>query len=136
VRDGLWSRIGLYPLKRRVFGRKVGILGLSRIGFEVGKRLAGFGMDFAYCDISAKNYATNWRFIADPVALAEQVGFLFVTLAALDVFGGERLDDRQHFTRERQAMHFSGFHSFCRADPQMCIGVDLFPLHPQNFPGA
>ncbi len=82
VRDGSWSRIGLYPLKRRVFGRNVGILGLGRIGFEVSKRLAGFGMDIAYSDISAKNYVTNWHFIADPVALAEQVDFLFVTLAA------------------------------------------------------
>ena len=57
VRDGSWSRQGLYPLKRRVFGRKAGILGLGRIGFEVGKRLSGFGMDIAYSDIAAKDYA-------------------------------------------------------------------------------
>lgn len=82
VRDGSWARDGLYPLKRRVFGRKAGILGLGRIGFEVGKRLAGFGMDIAYSDIAAKDYAPAWTFIADPVALAKHADFLFVTLAA------------------------------------------------------
>lgn len=82
VRDGSWAREGLYPLKHRVFGRKAGILGLGRIGFEVGKRLAGFDMDIAYSDIAAKDYAPDWRFVADPDELAQQVDFLFVTLAA------------------------------------------------------
>lgn len=82
VRDGSWARDGLYPLQRRVFGRKAGILGLGRIGFEVGKRLAGFGMDIAYSDIAAKEYAQDWHFIADPVELAHHADFLFVTLAA------------------------------------------------------
>lgn len=82
VRDGSWEKHGLYPLKRRVFGRNVGILGLGRIGFEVGKRLAGFDMNIAYSDVSAKDYAPDWTFIQDPVALAEHSDFLFVTLAA------------------------------------------------------
>lgn len=82
VRDGSWARDGLYPLKRRVFGRKAGILGLGRIGFEVGKRLAGFDMDIAYSDVAAKDYAPDWTFLSDPVALAAHSDFLFVTLAA------------------------------------------------------
>lgn len=82
VRDGAWARDGLYPLKRRVFGRKAGILGLGRIGFEVGKRLAGFDMDIAYSDVAAKDYAPDWTFMPDPVALAAHSDFLFVTLAA------------------------------------------------------
>lgn len=82
VRDGSWAKQGLYPLKRRVFGRKAGILGLGRIGFEVGKRLAGFGMDIAYSDITSKDYAPDWTYLSDPVALAEHADFLFVTLAA------------------------------------------------------
>ena len=84
VRDGSWAQKGLYPLKRRVFGRRAAILGLGRIGFEVGKRLAGFDMDISYSDISAKDYAPDWRFEADPVALARDADFLFVTLAASD----------------------------------------------------
>lgn len=82
VRDGSWAAKGLYPLQRRVWGRRAGVLGLGRIGFEVAKRLAGFDMDIAYSDVSAKDYAPDWQFIADPVALAERSDFLFVTLAA------------------------------------------------------
>ena len=82
VRDGSWAAKGLYPLKRRVFGKRAGILGLGRIGYEVGKRLAGFDMEIAYSDVSAKDYAPDWSFIADPVELARHADFLFVTLAA------------------------------------------------------
>lgn len=82
VRDGSWASNGLYPLKSRVWGKRVGVLGLGRIGYEVAKRLAGFDMEIAYSDVSAKDYASDWSFIADPVALAERSDFLFVTLAA------------------------------------------------------
>ena len=84
VRDGSWAKDGLYPLKRRVFGRKAGVLGLGRIGYEVAKRLVGFDMDIAYSDIEAKDYAPDWGFIADPLELAAHSDFLFVTLAASD----------------------------------------------------
>ncbi|CDN50931.1 2-hydroxyacid dehydrogenase [Neorhizobium galegae] len=82
VRDGSWETQGLYPLKRRVWGRKAGVLGLGRIGFEVAKRLKGFDMDIAYSDVSAKPYAEDMTFISDPVELARRSDFLFVTLAA------------------------------------------------------
>jgi lactate dehydrogenase-like 2-hydroxyacid dehydrogenase len=83
VRDGSWASRGLYPLKNRVWGKRAGILGLGRIGFEVAKRLQGFDMEIVYSDVSAKDFAApDWRFLADPVALAEQADFLFVTLAA------------------------------------------------------
>ncbi|MDE3122829.1 MAG: 2-hydroxyacid dehydrogenase [Paracoccaceae bacterium] len=82
VRDGSWASKGLYPLKRRVWGRRVGVLGLGRIGYEVARRLAGFDMDIAYSDVAPKDYAADWTFVADPVALAERSDFLFVTLAA------------------------------------------------------
>ncbi|WP_018238420.1 2-hydroxyacid dehydrogenase [Ensifer sp. BR816] len=82
VKDGSWATQGLYPLKRRVWGRRAGVLGLGRIGYEVAKRLKGFDMEIAYSDVSAKPYASDWEFIADPVALAARSDFLFVTLAA------------------------------------------------------
>ncbi|AYD03817.1 2-hydroxyacid dehydrogenase [Neorhizobium sp. NCHU2750] len=82
VRSGDWAKKGLYPLKSRVHGKRAGVLGLGRIGFEVAKRLAGFDMDIAYSDVSAKDYAPDWAFVADPVDLAARSDFLFVTLAA------------------------------------------------------
>ncbi|TGV25658.1 2-hydroxyacid dehydrogenase [Mesorhizobium sp. M4B.F.Ca.ET.143.01.1.1] len=82
VRDGSWAAKGLYPLKRRVWGRRAGVLGLGRIGYEVAKRLAGFGMEIAYSDVAPKDFAADWEFLADPVALARRSDFLFVTLAA------------------------------------------------------
>ncbi len=82
VKDGSWAKKGLYPLKRRVWGRRAGVLGLGRIGYEVAKRLTGFDMDIAYSDMAPKPYAAEWQFVADPVALAERSDFLFITLAA------------------------------------------------------
>lgn len=85
VKDGSWAAKGLYPLKRRVWGQRAGVLGLGRIGFEVAKRLKGFDMDIAYSDVSEKPYADGMTYIADPVALAERSDVLFVTLAASTV---------------------------------------------------
>ncbi|TIX87125.1 2-hydroxyacid dehydrogenase [Rhizobium sp. P44RR-XXIV] len=82
VRDGSWAEKGLYPLKRRVWGRRAGVLGLGRIGFEVAKRLKGFDMQIAYSDVEAKSFASDMTFVADPIELAKQSDFLFVTLAA------------------------------------------------------
>jgi len=82
VRDGSWAEKGLYPLKRRVFGRKAGILGLGRIGYEVGKRLAGFEMDIAYSDLAPRDDVPGWTYLASAKDLANHADFLFVTLAA------------------------------------------------------
>ncbi|MCR6497415.1 2-hydroxyacid dehydrogenase [Shinella sp. CPCC 101442] len=82
VRSGDWAGKGLYPLKSQAHGKRAGILGLGRIGFEVAKRLAGFDMDIAYSSRTPKDIAGNWTYIADPVALAERSDFLFVTLSA------------------------------------------------------
>ena len=82
ARDGSWQQKGLYPLQSRVWGKTAGVLGLGRIGFEVAKRLAGFDLQISYTDVAAKEYAPDWTFVSDPVELARQSDFLFVTLAA------------------------------------------------------
>ncbi|MFT7370521.1 MAG: lactate dehydrogenase-like 2-hydroxyacid dehydrogenase [Octadecabacter sp.] len=96
VRDGSWGTKGLYPLQSRVWGKRVGILGLGQIGFEVAKRLAGFDLNIAYSDVGAKSYAPDWTFIQDPIALAKHADFLFVTLSSSNdtrhIVGVEVLD--------------------------------------------
>jgi len=82
VRNGSWADKGLYPLRSRVWGKRAGILGLGRIGFEVARRLQGFDLDIAYCSPAPKETPASWRYVADPVKLAEDVDFLFVTLSA------------------------------------------------------
>lgn len=82
VRSGNWAAKGLYPLKSRVHGARVGILGLGRIGFEVARRLSGFDMEIAYCDVAPKDFASDWTFVDTPTDLAARSDVLFVTLAA------------------------------------------------------
>lgn len=82
VRGGDWATAGNFPLQRRVWGRRAGVLGLGRIGFEVAKRLQGFDMEIAYSDISEKTYAAEWSYLPAPADLAKWSDFLFVTLAA------------------------------------------------------
>ena len=80
ARSGDWAAKGGFPLTRRVFGMRAGILGLGRIGLAVGQRLAAFDMDIAYSAQSPK--PVDWTYIPDPVALAARSDVLFVTLAA------------------------------------------------------
>lgn len=48
VRDGRWAQEGDFPLAGRVHGRRMGILGLGRIGQAIAKRAQGFDMEVAY----------------------------------------------------------------------------------------
>lgn len=84
VRSGDWASRGLYPLQTSVTGKRAGVLGLGRIGWEVARRLAAFDMEVAYGDVAAKPRAEErgWRFIGDARSLAEESDVLFVTLAA------------------------------------------------------
>ena len=49
LRDGRWVKEGPYPLTRATLrGRKIGILGMGRIGKAIARRLEGFGVPIAY----------------------------------------------------------------------------------------
>lgn len=80
VRSGNWAQKGMYPLMTRVFGKRVGILGLGRIGHEIAKRCIAFEMDIAYSDIEPKEFINDFKYIKDPRALAERSDYLFVTV--------------------------------------------------------
>lgn len=144
VRSGDWAARGLYSLKTRVHGKRAGVLGLGRIGYEVARRLAGFDMDIAYADIAPKGYAADWTFIADPTVLAERSDVLFVTLAAspatrhivgaevLEALGpegllinipGPRTSTKTPFSRRSRRAVSAPPHSMCsRASPHSTLG--------------
>ena len=82
VRDGSWSSIGPFDLQSRAHGKKAGILGMGRIGAEVARRLLAFDIEVAYTNRSPRDAYKEFTFIEDPVELARQSDFLFVTLAA------------------------------------------------------
>ena len=76
VRAGEWAKRG-FPLTRKLGGRKVGILGLGRIGKAIGQRLATMGMQIAYTGRKPQDGVT-YRFVPDLVALAEESDVLIV----------------------------------------------------------
>lgn len=80
ARSGQWAAQGAYPLQRRLSGLKVGILGFGRIGAAVARRLEGFGCPIAYTARGAKD--CPYRYIPDPVALADWADVLIVTALA------------------------------------------------------
>ncbi len=47
VRRGDWAK-GTFPLGTRVSGKRLGIVGLGRIGQAIARRAAGFGMEMRY----------------------------------------------------------------------------------------
>jgi lactate dehydrogenase-like 2-hydroxyacid dehydrogenase len=68
VRRGDWLR-GELPFGRALGGRRLGIIGLGRIGRAVARRAEGFGMTIGYHGPRAKEDAP-YLFFADLVALA------------------------------------------------------------------
>ncbi|KFG68880.1 2-hydroxyacid dehydrogenase [Microvirga sp. BSC39] len=79
VRDGRWRSANMH-LVTRVHGKKVGVVGMGRIGVEVAKRLAAFDCPVAYVDINQRD-DLPYTFVPDLITLAEQSDFLIVTLA-------------------------------------------------------
>lgn len=85
VRAGQWGATPL-PLTTRMFGKRLGILGLGRVGRALARRAAAFDMAIAYhdrvrfADIDCVDYA----FCEDVMALAHRSDFLVLCAAAND----------------------------------------------------
>jgi lactate dehydrogenase-like 2-hydroxyacid dehydrogenase len=77
VQRGDWIK-GSYPLATRVSGKKLGIVGLGRIGQAVAKRAQGFDMQVRYHGRQAHT-DTPHVFEADLLALARWCDFLVLT---------------------------------------------------------
>lgn len=48
VRAGQWRRLGEFPLGMRVAGKRLGLIGMGRIGQAIARRGQGFDMQIAY----------------------------------------------------------------------------------------
>ncbi len=80
VRSGNWAAKGDFPLQKRVWGKRVGIVGLGRIGREIADRLAAFKMEISYSSRAAKE-TPGWTHYTDPAAMAAKVDYLVIALA-------------------------------------------------------
>ena len=76
VRDGRWLKGG-QPLAVKASGKKLGILGLGRIGKAIAKRAAAFDMDISYFG-RKKQDGVTYRYYPDLVQMARDVDFLVV----------------------------------------------------------
>jgi lactate dehydrogenase-like 2-hydroxyacid dehydrogenase len=76
VRDGRWLK-GSQPLAVKASGKKLGILGLGRIGKAIAKRAAAFDMDISYHG-RHKQTDVPYRHYPDLVEMAKNVDFLVV----------------------------------------------------------
>ncbi len=77
MRAGRWSRERLTP-SRRVFGCRVGIVGLGRIGRKIAQRATGAGMTVSYTGPRPKPDVA-YRFIGDIKELASGVDVMILT---------------------------------------------------------
>ncbi|MGJ7915956.1 2-hydroxyacid dehydrogenase [Massilia sp. LXY-6] len=75
VRSGAW-RQGAFPLAVSLAGKRVGIVGLGRIGKEVARRLEPFGVTLAYFGRADQHLA--WRFEPDLRRLARDSDVLIL----------------------------------------------------------
>ncbi|HWL55268.1 MAG TPA: 2-hydroxyacid dehydrogenase [Paracoccus sp. (in: a-proteobacteria)] len=80
MRAGKWPAGGAYPLARKMSGRKVGVLGMGRIGREIADRLAAFKCEIHYQSRSRKDAPEGWTYHADPVELARAVDDLVIAV--------------------------------------------------------
>src|SRR5919106_4683849 len=78
VRAGRWPREGDPALASSLAGRRLGIVGLGRIGRRVAQLAEGFGMEIRYGGAHRKADVT-WPYYNDLVALARDVDCLMLT---------------------------------------------------------
>jgi len=79
VRSGRWAKEGEYPLASRASGKRVGILGMGRIGKEIGKRAEAMNNKVAYH--SRRPVAdVHYQYYPSLVELAKNSDFLVVII--------------------------------------------------------
>ena len=77
TRAGKWTYDGSFGLSSRVTGKRLGIIGLGKIGKAIAKRAAAFDMPIAY---HGRNKQTDvpYTFYADPAEMAKNSDVIIV----------------------------------------------------------
>lgn len=77
VRSNLWGSGQSFPLGTSVSHKKLGIVGLGRIGMAIAQRATGFNMDIRYYNRNQRN-DVSYGYAASLVELAQWADFLVV----------------------------------------------------------
>lgn len=73
VKSGAWQTAS-FPLGTSLAGKKIGMVGLGRIGKEIAKRLAPFDVEIAY--FGRQPQPVDWAYFSDVQALASYADIL------------------------------------------------------------
>lgn len=79
LRSGEWKNSAM-PSTTRFFGKRMGILGLGRIGMAIAKRAAGFDMEISYHNRNKRD-DVPYHYCETVEALAAQCDFLVAAVA-------------------------------------------------------
>jgi lactate dehydrogenase-like 2-hydroxyacid dehydrogenase len=83
VRSGRWTAGRMTP-SRRLYDKRLGIVGLGRIGAAIARRAAAIGMDVSYTGPREKP-RVSYRYLPDAGALADLVDVLVLSCPGGDV---------------------------------------------------
>ena len=78
VRAGRWEREGILDLGRSPRGKRLGIVGLGRIGMALAKRAEAFGMSIAYHNRASRG-DVDYAYCDSPATLAAECDVLALT---------------------------------------------------------
>jgi lactate dehydrogenase-like 2-hydroxyacid dehydrogenase len=78
LRAGRWEKEGAFPLTASLRGRKMGVLGLGRIGKEIAKRVAAFGVEVVYHGRKAQP-DVPYLFYPSLMGMAKDVDILMIS---------------------------------------------------------
>ncbi len=87
VREGRWARGETPPLAQGIEGKKVGLVGLGRIGSVIAEKLLAFGCDVTY-HTRNKKPDVSYNHYADLVAMARDCAVLIAILPGGDATQG------------------------------------------------
>ena len=81
VRQGRWPIEGDPPLARRVSGRRIGVLGLGRIGQAIAARARPFASEIGYFSRAPRAEGADYHYFDSPRALAAWSDVMIVVVA-------------------------------------------------------